>query len=326
MTFGALGRLAAAAAALAALAGPAAAARSPAEERLEAELRLRVAAEAGDAAVLEALYADGAGPAEVRGAALWLRRRGDPTPLSPAGRARLLAALSDAAPPVRQAALRLVGALGERALEREALRRAADDSDPEVRIEGLRAVRRWGRQSHLYFLEPLLGAPWTRVRAEAVANLAGIELRELPPEVVDRVRALASPGTAAVVREQAFLALRAWGRLEWEIVAEALGDRGASETLRLRALEISDALTRTEGREELLVEILDAAPSLRLAWEAYRRLASASAGRPALASSVARFLAGSGRRNSATDEMASFLRTRGYRAEFRAGTWHVAAR
>ncbi len=313
-------------AALAASSATAAVGPTPTRERLEGELRLRVAVEAGDAAALEALHGSRTESGEVRGAALWLRHRGDPAPVSPAGRARLLAALSDPAAPVRQAALRLVGVLGERTLERDALKRVAEDSDPEVRIEGLRAVRRWGRQSHLYFLEPVLESPWNRVRAEAVANLGGIALRELPPEVIGRVRTLAAPGTAAVVREQAFLALQSWGRLEWEAVAGALGDRTATETLRLRALEISDAMALTEGRDDLLVEILDAAPSLRLAWEAYRRLVAESAGLPELAPAVARFLAGSDRRNSATDEMAGFLRTRGYRAEFRAGTWHVAGR
>ncbi len=294
--------------------------------RLEAELRLRSAEAAQDRAALDALYA-GPGPGAVRGQALWALYRASPAPLASAERARLLAALADPDAPVRQAALRSVAASGDRALEREALKRAAEDPDLEVRVEALRAVRPWGRQGHMYFLEQALAAPDARVRAEAIRNLARVSFRELPPEVFARVTQMArAGGEDFAVRAEALEALQGWGRLEWPLLSSALGERVAPESFRMRTLVLSDAAPRAEGRGPMLLETLATDPSLRVSWECFRRLARGGGGESELAPAVARLLSRVGQKNAATEEMAAFLKARGYRVEHRAGTWNVTGR
>ncbi|MEW6490479.1 MAG: HEAT repeat domain-containing protein [Thermodesulfobacteriota bacterium] len=318
-----MGAAAAGAVFLCLLAAPAAAASTA---RLRAELGLRAAEAGRDRGALEALAA-GAGPGAVRGQALWALYRGVPAPLSAKDRVLLVAALRDPAPEVRQAALRCVGAAGDRALEREALARAAEDPDTEVRIEALRAVRPWARHGQVYFLEQALAAEQPRVRAEAVRNLAQVAYREVPHELFGRVAQWASGADPDFgVRAEALDALGRWGRLEWGHVEAALGQREAPESFRLRALALGDGLPRPEGRSATLLDLLATDPSLRITWEAYRRLSRSGAGESDLAPALARLLPRLPENNAATGEMAAYLRARGYRAEYRSGTWHVSGR
>jgi len=306
--------------------GGAAAAQPDLGARLEAELRLRSAEVARDRPALDALFA-GEGPGALRGQALWALYRGAPAPLAAAERSRLLKALADPDATVRQAALRSVAATGDRALEREALKRVAEDSDPAVRLEALRAVGPWGRQGHLYFLEQALGASEPAVRAGAVRNLARISFRELPPEVFARIEGLAGAANAEFgVRGEALQALHGWGRLDWAVLASALGERVAPESFRLRTLVLSDTAPRAEGRGPVLLETLATDPSLRVAWECFRRLVRAGGGESELGPAVARLLSRVAQKNAATEEMAAFLTARGYRVEHRAGAWNVSAR
>ncbi len=296
------------------------------DARLSQELRLHAAARSGDRATLEVLLSPPTVDS-VRARALWELYRGAHAPLSPTDRTRLLAALSDGSPEVRRAALRAISQTGERTLERDALRRAAEDLEPEVRVEALRAVRRWSRQGHLYFLEEALGAPAVEVRVAALQNLAQISYREVAPILVDRIRELAGSDGDPYVRSAALEVLRAWDRLEWEVLADVIEDRAAPESLRLRALELADALD--EGgfdREEAWLQALDSDPSFRLAWECFRRLLGSGVGRSEVAPPVARLLMRYPYQNAATEEMAAFLRSGGYRVEYRAGAWIVSAR
>lgn len=316
-------RGAAAAVALCLLTAPAAGASTGG---LGVELGLRAAQAAGDRGALEVLAA-GDGPGAVRGRALWALYRGGSAPLSAKDRVLLAAALRDPAPEVRQAALRWVGAAGDRTLEREALARAAGDPDTEVRIEALRAVRPWARHGQVFFLEQALGAEQPRVRAEAVRNLAHMAYREVPPELFGRVAQWAAGGDPDFgVRAEALEALGRWGRLEWGHVEAALGRRGAPESFRLRALTLGDGLSRPEGWAGTLLGLLATDPSLRVAWEAYRRLSRSGAGEGELAPVLARLLPRLPEHNAATGEMAAYLRARGYRVEHRSGAWHVSGR
>jgi HEAT repeat protein len=294
--------------------------------RLRAELGLRAAQAVDDRGALEAV-ATGEGPGAVRGQALWALYRNAIAPLSARDRTLLVAALRDPAPEVRQAALRGVGAAGERALEREALARAAEDPDTEVRVEALRAVRPWARHGQVFFLEQALAAEQPRVRAEAVRNLAQMAYREVPPELFGRVAQWATGADPDLgVRAEALEALARWGRLEWGHVEAALGERGAPESFRLRALALGDGLPRPEGRSGALLDLLATDPSLRVVWEAYRRLSRSGAGEAELAPALARLLPRLAENNAATGEMAAYLRARGYRVEYRSGAWHVAGR
>lgn len=304
-------------------------AASPAPEapdlgaRVEAELRLRTLEVAADPAGLAALAADASVPSSVRAKALFTLFSRKPPPLSQADRVQLLRVLSDPSPDLRGAALRAVGTLRERTLESDALRLAAEDPDPGVRVEALRAVRAWTRQGHLYFLQQALGASSPAVQAEALKSLARMAFREVPPDIVGYAQASTGPNQPVEVRLRALEALRAWGRLEWAELRDVLFEAEDSETLRLFAVEASDAVASGEERNRILIDILSGDPSERLAWEAFQRLRRAGGDEANLPKGVARFLAFSGSRNAATDEMAAYLRLRGYRAEYRAGAWKV---
>jgi len=310
-------------AAMLALAAPGA--NAGVDGRLSQELRLRAAVQAGDRVALAELAAVPA-PDSVRARALWELHRGVRQPLAPGDRIRLLAALSDPSPEVRRAALRSIGETGERTLEREALKRVAEDPDMAVRVEALRAVRRWSRQGHLYFLEEALKAPAVQVRVEALRNLAQIAYREIAPVLVERIRQMAGGGGDPFVRGEALEVLRAWDRLEWRLVEGAIEDRTAPEALRVRALELGDAAGEGAELQAALLEVLDSDPSFRVAWECFRRLAGSGASRSEVAPPVARLLLRTPRKNAATEEMAAFLGSRGYRVEFRSGSWNVSAR
>ncbi len=289
-----------------------------------AELELQGAAQRGDAATLHRLAWDPALPGVARGRALWLLYGPGEGAVEREARLELLRALGDPVAELRLAALRAVGARRVRVLEREVLKIAAEDPEPLVRVEALRALRPWSRQGHLYFLERALESSPDEVRAEVLRNLAEVSLVEVPPEMLARVRAEAADPGARAARMQAMQTLAAWGRLDWPVLRDAVADRRAPEAVRLAALGLSDTLAQSEDRAELLLDILAGDRSMHVAWASYLRLKEASQVSGDLTRAVAAFLADSGERNAATEEMAAFLRSRGGRAEFRAGEWQIA--
>jgi len=211
-------------------------------------------------------------------------------------------------------------------LERAALKRAGEDPDPTVRIEALRAVRRWSRQGHLFFLDRAIRSSSPRVAAEALMNLSRISLLEVPPEILDRARLLAARSSTPQVQLRAFEALKNWDRLEWPMLRDVLADPAAPEALRVATVDLSEDVPGSEDRGALLLDILAGAPSPRLAWKAYRELRKSTEHEDQLPSASVRFLTESDERNAATEEIARFLRERGYRVEYRAGAWTVARR
>lgn len=291
--------------------------------RAAAELRLRSLTAASDGGGLAALADDGAAPSAVRGRALLAEFERKTDPLGQADRVRLLKMLGDPAPELRMAALRVVGQRRERALENEALRLAAEDTDWRVRVEALRAVRPWGRQGHLYFLQQALGAGSPYVQAEALRSVGRLGYREVPPDILSYTQAATAPNQDTAVRLRALEALKAWGKLEWAELRDVLFEAQDSETLRLFAVQASDVGAPPDERGRLLLDILAGDPSERLAWEAFQRLRRGGGEDATLSQRVARYLTFSGSRNTATDDMAAYLRARGYRAEYRAGAWKV---
>lgn len=291
--------------------------------RAAAEVRLRALVEAADDAGLARLADAAAAPASVRARALVAQYAKVPPPLGQPERLRLLKMLGAPAPELRAAALRVVGQFRERSLESEALRLAAEDSEPEVRREALAAVRPWTRQGHLYFLQQALGAGSPYVQADAMQNVGRLGYREVPPDIVSYVQAATAPNQDNLVRLRALEALKSWGRLEWPELRDVLYEAEDSETLRLFALQASDAVAPPEERNRILLDILAADPSERLAWEAFQRLRRGGLDEAALPNRVARYLGFSGSRNTATEDMAGYLRSRGYRVEYRSGAWKV---
>ncbi len=305
-------------------------AAAPAVQAVDAtvagELRLQDAAAAGDAAALASLVDDAGVPGPVRGRALWRLFRMKSPPLSPADRLRLKAALGDPEPVVRAAAARAVGLLGERPLERAVLARVEGDESALVRAEALRAVRRWTRLGHLYYLEQGLRDPAARVRAEALAGLARLEARDLRPDLLDDVGLRARTAADPAERGAALDALARWGRLDWEAARGTVVDPAMPDPLRVAALELADRLPPADDRDEVLLGLLSGARSLALAWAAFSRLEAGGVAETDLAPAVARFLAGNGQDNAATRRMAAYLERQGYRVAFEAGVWRASAR
>lgn len=291
--------------------------------RLLDRLAVDTALASGDRGALQALYAttERSGAARARALeALSAGARGG------AARARLVEALRDPAAEVRAAAARVVGETRQRPLEREVLRLVAEDPDPRTRVAALAAVRGWSRQGHLYFLEEALNAPWPEVQAAGLQNLARLQYRELPPEVSSRAAALAGAGSSPRVRRQALGALGSWGRLTWGQVREVAADPAAPDALRLYALELSRGLPVTEGRDELLLDVLASESSLPLAWAAFRGLSAGNQGAAGSEEAVRRYLLRTAERNTATEAMASYLGHAGYRVDYRAGAWQIGNR
>ena len=96
-----------------------------------------------------------------------------------------------------------------------------------------------------------------------------------------------------------------------------------SEALRLFAIQASDEVKETENRNPGLLDLLTRDPSHRVAWEAFRRLRTSGSEPAELPDRTARFLLYSNQWNAATFQMAAYLKTRGYRTDYRSGAWKV---
>ncbi|MDF1551865.1 MAG: HEAT repeat domain-containing protein [Deferrisomatales bacterium] len=304
---------------------PPGAASDPVAGWLRGELELQAAVDAGDTKELERLYSAPDSAGVVRGRALVALHPGAGA-ASGASRARLLEALRDPVPEVRAAAARVVGETRQRPLEREVLRLVAEDPDPRTRVLALQAVRPWTRQGHLYFLEEALNSDWPSVQAETLENLAGLEFRELPPEVTSRVEALAAPEAPPGVRRRALGALRNWHRLPLPFAQGVAADSAAPDALRLYALELSGTLHGTEGREQLLLDLLAAETSLPLAWAAFQGLTTETQVTVAFDEPLRRYLQRTAEHNTATEAMAAHLGRAGYRVDYRSGAWQISKR
>ena len=100
----------------------------------------------------------------------------------------------------------------------------------------------------------------------------------------------------------------------------------APDGLRLFALDLGHSLANTEGREQLLLELLESGVSLRLAWAAFQELAADTQATLAFDESLRRYLLRSGEQNTATEAMAAHLGRQGYRVDYRAGDWQISRR
>jgi hypothetical protein len=178
----------------------------------------------------------------------------------------------------------------------------------------------------MYFLEEALNAEWPTVQAEALENLAGLEYRELPPEVSSRVEDLAAIAAPPGVRRRALGALRNWHRLPLGLAQGVAADPAVPDALRLYALELSGTLHGTEGREQLLLDLLASEASLPLAWAAFQGLRTEAQVTVAFDEPLRRYLLRTAARNTATEAMAAHLGRSGYRVDYRAGGWKIVKR
>ncbi len=297
------------------LAGPG----SRAQVRGAAAAAARVEAVARDPAALADLVGDTTPAPAVRARALLALGRLWAGPLESEARLLLARSLEDPSPRVRRAAVRVVGELGERPLERTVLKRVAEDPDPGVRCEALAAVERWTRPTHLYYLEAALGFGDPGVRAQALRNLGRLGVRDLRPDLVATARTALRRGSPAE-RAAALGALRAWDRLGDEDLADLLQDPGAPEFLVLQALE---AARGREGVVEAVADRLARSRGLRTAWAAFTWLRQEAPGHGRVAPAVARIVDGETRRNRALFEMAAYLKGEGYRVEQTPSGWRV---
>ncbi|GAB6064347.1 hypothetical protein JCM30394_30800 [Deferrisoma palaeochoriense] len=284
----------------------------------------RVEAARADPGALEALVADTAAPAAARARALLALGRGAGRSLSPRTRLFVKEALGDRAAPVRRAAVRLVREAGDRALEREVLKRVAEDPDPGVRAEALDAVERWTRPTHLYFLEAALASEHPEVRARAVRNLGRLARRDLRPDLVEAVRRTLERGTPAE-RASALRALAAWGELGDEDLAAVIAAPDEAEFVLLEALEAARGRAGP-ALADAVADALARAPSLRAAWACYAWLRENAPGRDPETPVLARILDGEVRTNRALEEFARHLQAAGYRVEHGKAGWRVLRR
>ncbi len=319
-------KISAFAAVLLALLLPAGDARPDAAGDLRVELRLRALIRAGHDGELLDFASDRNLPGNVRGRAFCEAFARREPPLSAGDRRLVLQALADPAPEVRRASLRSISRLGERTLEREALKRAAEDPAPEVRAEALRAVRPWTRRGHLYYLEEAVSSPSTIVQAEALRSLKLLEGRELTPEVLATVVSRTRPGNSAEVRAGSLDCLDGWGRLEWTTIRDILLEPRASLFLRLHALSLGRRLRDRGDFDSALLGVVGGEASSALVSEAFQQLRNNQAVESELASRLVQFLSYSRAREASTEAMAQYLRARGYAVEYRSGAWKVGGR
>ena len=315
-----------AAAGLDAGAPPAGAEKEKLSARVDAELELRALLASGDGAKLLAFYRDKSRPDIHRARAFLACFRGKKAPLPDTDRLLLVEALSDPSELLRLAAVQAAGEAGEQALTQQILQAgAAEGGTPAFQAQVLRAVRPFIRMTHLYFLESALDSPSEEVRAEAVATLGELAVREVPPTLTARVEKMLAGTEPSSVRWAALDTLARWRRLDWEDLRGVLLDLKAPEMLRIHALEVSDQVPEAlVSRTPVLRDIVLAETSLPLAWRAFHRSQALGRGDREYIKSVGRLLQSTPQHNSAAEEMAGFLKSQGVAVELKDGSWLVS--
>lgn len=245
-------------------------------------------------------------------------------PLNDDDRKTLSDALLDVEPAVRTQAVRLVGRFNEVELGRQVLELAANDRDQWVRLTALVAVRPWTRLTHLYFLEGALASKSDLVRAEAVTSIALLSSREVEPRLIARIAKMSDPSNPPAVRRASLHAMKSWGMLDWETLRQVIADQEAGETLRIDAIELSDTVAEAVNlRTPTLIDIVTRESSINLAWYAFRRLKNTARNDRVFVQGLAKLLAGTPLYNTATSDMAIFLKNVGVRSVYRDGGWEV---
>lgn len=292
-----------------------------------ADLEFRVLIAQADATKLQNYYQDLTRPDVLRARALRAIFRPKAGDFTADERVRLIAAMADRGSAVRIAAIQIIGQSKDQSLARQVLQIAAEDADTGVRVEAIRSARPWTRLSHLYFLETALNAESQEVRAEAVLSLGELQVRELSPALVEQVLKAARSDSSSLVRMAALDTLHAWRRLNWEMLRGMILDVTAPESLRVRALELSDDLPEAvQERPQLLVDLVGRESSVALAWGAFQRAKHSARNDRTFTQGLSTFLSNTGQRNAATEEIATFLRTTGLRVDYSVGVWSVVGK
>lgn len=291
---------------------------------VEAELEIERILAGANPELLKTYFRNAEKPPYHRGRALRAYFGKKKIPVNDADRALLTDALGDAEVPVRLAGVKVTGDMREQSLVRTLLDLAANDPDLNVRKTALESARPWTRLTHLYFLEKALEDKADQVRAEAVASIANLSTKELTPPIVERIRGLLSPANPPLVRRAALDCMRRWGLLDWEMLRQVIADHYAAETLRIYAIKLSDDVQEGAGeRIYTLTEILNREMSVNLGWWAFKRLKNVLRNDRNFHLSLGNLLISTTQMNSATWEIASFLKTVGVKAEYKGGGWKV---
>lgn len=294
---------------------------------VDAELEIERILAKGDMAKVRDYFTNGQKPGNHRARALRAYYSAKKTPLGQEDGKILGDQLIDIEAPVRMASAQMVGDLKEQALSRQVLELAANDRDQNVRLVALMAVRPWTRLTHLFFLEGALGAKSEVVQAEAIRSISLLSVREVQPALVDRIQSMLSSSHPPIVRRAALDAMKVWGRADWEMLRQIIADTDSPESLRAYAVEISDSVPEAVlERTPTLIDIVMRETSINLGWWAFRRLKSVARNDRAFIQGLSRLLGSTTQYNTATAEMASFLRSSGIRAEFKQGGWKVGTR
>lgn len=294
---------------------------------VDAELEIERILAKGDMAKVRDYFTNKQKPGNHRARALRAYYSGKKTPLSAQDSQVLGDQLIDIEGPVRMAAAQMVGDLKELGLSRQVLELAANDRDQNVRLVAIMAVRPWTRLTHLYFLEGALGAKSEVVQAEAIRSITLLSAREVQPALVDRIQSMVSSSHPPIVRRAALDAMKIWGRADWEMLRNIIADADTPESLRAYAVEVSDSIPEAVlERTPTLIDIVLRETSINLGWWAFRRLKSVARNDRVFIQGLSRLLSSTTQYNTATAEMASFLRSSGIRAEFKQGGWKVGTR
>ena len=291
---------------------------------VDAELEIERIITKANPEELKAYFKNRGKPGSHRGRAVRAYFGSRKPPLKNDDRALLQDLLSDADVPVRLAAVQIVGDLKEQALSRRILELASGDQDQSVRVAALISARQWTRLTHLFYLEAALNSKSDAVRAEAVRSIAILSPREVQPAMIARIQGLLAPENATNVRRAALDAMRTWGMVDWEMLRQIIADHGAAESLRIYAIEVSDSIPEAVAeRAYTLLEIVNRETSINLGWWAFSRLRIVSRTDKSFHQGLGRLLASTTQLNTATSEMAVFLRSVGLRAEYKGGGWKV---
>lgn len=294
---------------------------------VDAELEIERILAKGDMAKVRDYFTNKTKPGNHRARAVRAYYSLKKAPLNPQDSQILGDLLIDIEGPVRMASAQMVGDLKEQALSRQVLELASNDRDQGVRLVAIMAVRPWTRLTHLYFLEGALGAKSEVVQAEAIRSITLLSVREVQPALVERIQGMLASNHPPVVRRAALDAMKVWGRVDWEMLRQVIADGESPESLRAYAVEMSDSVPEAVvERTPTLIDIVMRETSINLGWWAFRRLKSVARNDRTFIQGLSRLLGSTTQYNTATAEMASFLRSSGVRAEFRQGGWKVGTR
>ncbi len=297
------------------------------DERLQLEALIAEAGAGKNDNDLRAYLRDTAKPGVLRARALDEIFRGLEPPLVKEHVALLGDILGDASPQVYRTAIRLVGEKSEESLVKEVLAFLERDVDWRIKVDALKATRRWTRLSHMIFLQKALTSESQNVLAEAVRSISRLRVHELSPQVGGEIAVFLEPKYLPHLRSAALSALKRWDRVDWNMLQALILDETASESLRAYAIDMTDDIAEAvRMRPPVLLEIMTTESSLLLLWRSFTRLRSIAQNEPDFIGGVADFLAATRQYNVATQSMAAFLRNNSMVVKYVSGAWVVKRR